>query len=151
MSSRNMRLLLWAALRSYSEQFIYNWMLKTIWTRNRTTDRNSTDSRVLIKLHLPLYLTPRTSPSGGQPPPPPPPHATPHPISTSTHAQDPNGQLTHLGGVTFGAMCNQGVIQCAAAMRVTCLANTGSSAKANLAIHQMTFDPPADSPRTPPL
>ncbi len=28
MSSRNMRLLPWAALRSDSEQFIYNWMLE---------------------------------------------------------------------------------------------------------------------------
>ncbi len=28
MSSRNMRLLPWATLRSDSEQFIYNWMLE---------------------------------------------------------------------------------------------------------------------------
>jgi hypothetical protein len=28
MSSRHMRLLPWAALRSDSEQFIYNWMLE---------------------------------------------------------------------------------------------------------------------------
>jgi hypothetical protein len=43
-------------------------------------------------------------------------------------------------------MCNQGVIQCAAAMRVTCLATTSSDIKVTTAEHQMSFIPPADSP-----
>jgi hypothetical protein len=43
-------------------------------------------------------------------------------------------------------MCSQGVIQCAAAMRVTRLATTSSDTKVTTAGQQMSFIPPADSP-----
>jgi hypothetical protein len=43
-------------------------------------------------------------------------------------------------------MCSQGVIQCAAAMRVTRLVTTSSDTRVTAAGHQMLFIPPADSP-----
>jgi hypothetical protein len=43
-------------------------------------------------------------------------------------------------------MGSRKVTQCAAAMRVTRVANTSSDAKVTAAWHQMSFSPPADSP-----
>jgi hypothetical protein len=48
--------------------------------------------------------------------------------------------------VTSGATCSRGTIQRAAAMRVTRCAHTGSDSRATMPVHQMSFDPPADSP-----
>jgi hypothetical protein len=110
-------------------------------------DRNSTDSRGLVKFHSPLYLTPRTSLQAtvNRPPPPHPRH-TPTLLAPRPTLQGPNGQLSYLDTVTSGAMCSQGVIQRAAAMRVTRLATTSSDTKATIAVHQMSFVPPANSP-----
>jgi hypothetical protein len=106
-------------------------------------DRNSTDSKGLIKLHSPLYLAPRTSPKRRSTDTPPPSPCL-HPLSTSTHASRTPTVNPH--AVTSWTMCSRGAIQRAAAMRVTRLAHTSSDTKATMSVHQMSLAPPADSP-----
>jgi hypothetical protein len=67
-----------------------------------------------------------------------------HPFSTLTHASRTPTVNTH--AATSWTMCSWGAIQRAAAMRVTRCAHTSSDTRATMPVHQMSFNPPADSP-----
>ncbi len=110
--------------------------------KRQNTDTDSTDKQGLIKFARPRtsHFTPRRV--VGQPTRLPP----PTPFCTSPPSPEPDSQTSHQAAVTSEILSDGGLIQCAAAMRVTRVATISSDAKTTPGKQQAGPNLSADSP-----